>query len=241
MNHLFQRSSDNKSQTYSIAEYPRSFGRSASSPPKNPVIDHLIIDYLTSYARFANYGYCLPDNEIGKVVVGANGHGIGGAYAVLAALAFYKEVEAAEFSRMNELHGVQLLVQTYGQPRIGNKIFALLVNQLLKVYRLTHTIDPIPQYPRDDSYYHHEQEFWLSFLNCDCLNSATGDRKPIIIDGSYILYQCDGFYEEKAFAGENEECNASQMGSKEIGYMKHKGPYFGVTMGYCAPMWQRWW
>ncbi|KAG9288661.1 hypothetical protein G9A89_006762 [Geosiphon pyriformis] len=86
------------------------------------------------------------------------GHGLGGAYAVLAGLALIN---------IPTFQDEQIIITTFGEPRIGNKEFAEYVDNIqnFKIYRFTHTIDPFVQMPASDSetrYTHHKLEYWIA-------------------------------------------------------------------------------
>ncbi|KAG9294513.1 hypothetical protein G9A89_008624 [Geosiphon pyriformis] len=94
------------------------------------------------------------------------GHGLGGAYAVFASLAFL-----GKYQRVN----YNATVYTYGQPRIGNQYFARFVNKListqrLKIFRSTRINDPFVIWPDYPPYVHHATEYLIDADNkiCQC-------------------------------------------------------------------------
>ncbi|KAG9293169.1 hypothetical protein G9A89_010506 [Geosiphon pyriformis] len=182
------------------------------------------------------------------------GHAIGGAYATIAGLTW-----RIESFLMDSLHNypqiqfsaLKISAITFGAPRVGNVVFARLVNQLLKVQRITYFNDHVPHFPPhevgNNLLEHFETEYWILPSSCECL---TEDN-----NGEYSFYECRGFdygeknwkYHDELFpkitfpngemimSGENEECNAAQSIDNVTGDFIHKGPYFGVTMNDCSP------
>ncbi|KAG9293385.1 hypothetical protein G9A89_003822 [Geosiphon pyriformis] len=154
------------------------------------------------------------------------GHGIGGAYAVIAAMAVLDSPLESNGVKLPEV-----IVVTFGQPRIGGIIFAEEINKLnLKIFRVTNGSDYVSRLYLDNLHYiHHETEYWINNLGCDC---------PMSVDGfgeakNFKVYKCtgaiDGFN-----AGENPKCNKRQFAvSNEEAERAHLGPYFGITMGNC--------
>ncbi|KAG9306048.1 hypothetical protein G9A89_020243 [Geosiphon pyriformis] len=147
------------------------------------------------------------------------GHGIGGVYAVFAGLNY-----------RTRLPQLEIFVYTFGQPRIGDKYFALYTNFKLskRVFRITYTDDYVPKLPfkifpqsfDDEFYVHHETEYWIA-SDCDCYNS---------------VYKCEGeFIPELGFLDECGLCNNSAYEPNSIirGISSHNGPYFGHLMGFC--------
>ncbi|KAG9293213.1 hypothetical protein G9A89_010584 [Geosiphon pyriformis] len=169
----------------------------------------------------------LDENEI---PLSFTGHGIGGAYAVLTALEFAKEVIIG-----TKLH-INIFIFTFGQPRIGNGGFSSFVNDVYPMYRITHTNDPVPQFPlvddKGEKYYHHNTEYWIAH-DCNCLETNTTIE--------YVVYKCPGYELERDDVREHPDCNSKQGGPEEDAIQAHYGSYFGTTMGDCKSMWQRWW
>ncbi|KAG9304644.1 hypothetical protein G9A89_020208 [Geosiphon pyriformis] len=160
------------------------------------------------------------------------GHGTGGVYAVFTALQLQPEIQ-----------DTWLEVYTYGQPRMGNAIFAEYVdNTISMIYRITLADDYVPQFPRItfkkyerdvEGYWHLETEFWINMV-CDCANV-----NPPLPEMSYEVYKCEGyilkkFYPKHLIVEENPYCNmAKKNWNNYVGISYHYGPYFGQFMGDC--------
>ncbi|KAG9291234.1 hypothetical protein G9A89_021736 [Geosiphon pyriformis] len=157
-----------------------------------------------------------------------SGHGIGGAYALLAAMSLQEQILKVP----NKWDFAILKVITFGQPRVGIESFANLANRVLQVFRVTHSNDRIPQYPpRVKRFLHVEREFWVqSDDDCNCQAQFS------LFPGSNVL-ECPGIDKMGngiVKPGENPECNARQGGSKISSLAAHLGPYFGETIGSCS-------
>ncbi|KAG9285047.1 hypothetical protein G9A89_009858 [Geosiphon pyriformis] len=166
------------------------------------------------------------------------GHGIGGVYAVLASLLLRFEIPQLIPSKSGWPF-VYLRTVTFGQPRIGDTNFALLVNSLLgeSVYRVTHTKDFVSHYPRiEQGYKHHESEYWISYSTCDCAPAKSNTQFVNDDTDNFMppLYHCFGYNNKDnprhVLTGENQKCNAGQNDFYESA---HFGPYFGTQMGQC--------
>ncbi|KAG9300511.1 hypothetical protein G9A89_002389 [Geosiphon pyriformis] len=266
---------------------------------------------LARYARYANYGYCMPNNDIGKSVsnviadaiisskpkavivyfkgkkfsvqnwyewdsslveypklpskvdkvmldhvqamkpaltekiklllqkdpetlerVRFVGHGIGGAYAVLAALLVKDEFQETVFARTN------IVVYTFGQPRIGNEHFSKYVSDNLKVFRFTHTNDILTRFPvYDRGLRHPETEFWIASRDCNCPPSIFKINDNYL-EFDYDLWMCRVYQPETGHlkVQDHPKCNAGEI--VDISYQSendnpHNGPYFNVLMGKC--------
>ncbi|KAG9307844.1 hypothetical protein G9A89_023409 [Geosiphon pyriformis] len=97
------------------------------------------------------------------------GHGLGGAFAVFAALSF-----------LAHFPGRNIAVYTYGEPRIGNNEFAIYIaklmgDQKLKVFRSTRTDDPIVHWPQWTKYYYDADQ--KRTFKCD--TGLVGKENPI--------------------------------------------------------------
>ncbi|KAG9304086.1 hypothetical protein G9A89_005996 [Geosiphon pyriformis] len=114
-----------------------------------------------------------PDHQNFEIIV--TGVGLGGAYAVLAALDIRQKVGTNPIK-----------VYTYGQPRIGNTEFANYVDSLrsgLQIYRITYKKDYVPLYPDADSYLHTQEEYWISQRDdwiFQCSNVNGGENQECI-------------------------------------------------------------
>lgn len=52
-------------------------------------------------------------------------------------------------------HSVIVEAYTYGEPRIGNKKYAIQINKVVPIYRVVNQLDPIPHLPpRQWKWYH---------------------------------------------------------------------------------------
>ncbi|KAG9288652.1 hypothetical protein G9A89_006753 [Geosiphon pyriformis] len=161
------------------------------------------------------------------------GHGIGGVYAVLAAISFAEYMKDLKFTQIFGKIYVDIAVVTFGQPRIGNAEFANYVNNLLKnqVYRVTYKNDPVPLFPINsgdsDEFKHHEIEYWIALQDCDCTNIPKSQK-------DVELFECRGVWEHELgiSVGENPDCIAGTV-SGDISV--HYGPYFNVLMSECGP------
>ncbi|KAG9286190.1 hypothetical protein G9A89_014176 [Geosiphon pyriformis] len=172
------------------------------------------------------------------------GWGVGGAYATIAALTWkieaYLKDQKSSGNRFRFSDPVVKVV-TFGAPRIGNVVFAQLVNKWLEVNRVTHSNDHVPHFPKRETgrYFlgHHELEFWITSTRCECIEEAR-------------IWECQGFHYESrgwkvnkildgtlfphgGMSGENMECNAGQSIDDVPRDLIHSGPYMGVVMNYC--------
>ncbi|KAG9287329.1 hypothetical protein G9A89_008960 [Geosiphon pyriformis] len=137
------------------------------------------------------------------------GHSIAGAYAVLS---------AAEWAR--ELIPTPFFVYTYGAPRIGDRNLATTINRIPNLYvlRVTHTDDYVPRLPlrgTEMPFIHSGCEHWI-FINCECENAEE-------------VYLCLGPI-ERGLLIESQQCNNKYT---YLGDFSHKGPYFNYVMGEC--------
>ncbi|KAG9288662.1 hypothetical protein G9A89_006763 [Geosiphon pyriformis] len=140
------------------------------------------------------------------------GHGLGGAYAIFAMLAFI----------INYPKSREVAAYTFGQPRIGNRAFARFVNEMIflktiKVYRATILGDPIILWPDTSNmsetsqitpFQHHETEFF--------------------IDEENQVVRCQSENDEGT---ENKSCSAGHNQQNTVD--KNTGPYFSIPMGTC--------
>ncbi|KAG9289564.1 hypothetical protein G9A89_002337 [Geosiphon pyriformis] len=212
------------------------FPNVSSIPSKNPLVDKVWYEHAQ---KMINEGQLFKkiarlvvlarekqvENHIQILKVKFTGHGIGGAYAVLAGCLY--ELEALKDSLSDnrdrmKLFSDQIEIYSFGQPRIGNKNFAKLVNEKCSIVRVTHTNDYVPQFPvakEGEQYVHSNVEHWIASRECDCPNPD--EYKPI--------YRCEVFGDP----GENPNCNSGQLYKEAESYLAHKGPYLGITIGDC--------
>ncbi|KAI8819386.1 Alpha/Beta hydrolase protein [Fimicolochytrium jonesii] len=100
------------------------------------------------------------------------GHSLGGATSVLTA------IDIVDW--LGDSAGKTLKLYTYGEPRVGNSIFANWVSTLpfaSHVYRITHTTDIVPHLPpKSFGFQHHREEFWISKNgDLNSCNDANGE------------------------------------------------------------------
>lgn len=100
--------------------------------------------FSDSYRNLADSGlnetfrYMITKYNPKKVLI--TGISLGGAIAALAA---YDLSNSAK----DLLQGRDLMVYTFGQPRLGNKDFAKALNQKLMIYRVVQASDAVPHMP----------------------------------------------------------------------------------------------
>ncbi|PKY48462.1 alpha/beta-hydrolase [Rhizophagus irregularis] len=136
--------------------------------------------------------------------VGFMGHSLGGALAAFSALDLIQKVpELANNER--------LFLATFGQPRMGDDVFAKYVDDNLKVLRTVVRGDPIPRLPPPwkipfvGFYKHFGEELYIN----------NPDQDPT------------------AFAickAEDPNCSES-VSLSQLSLKYHSGPYYGVNMG----------
>ncbi|CAD6884360.1 unnamed protein product [Tilletia laevis] len=128
------------------------------------------------------------------------GHSLGAAIAVLDAIALRNVAPT----------GVQVEVSVTGQPRVGNPVFAALLDQLVDtpsqnfVYnRITNHKDPIPHFfPSFSGYEHSSNEIWIP-------EAKSNSTSPALL--------CPG--------RENMNCANSQVSNLDL--LEHPGKSFG--------------
>ncbi|KAG9284189.1 hypothetical protein G9A89_002848 [Geosiphon pyriformis] len=130
------------------------------------------------------------DTGISRIVLAA--YGIGAVYGIFTMLQL-----------LTITHDLTIDIYTYGQPHIGNRIFALYINQIksfMKITRITFKDDFVPRMPvnKYHDYLHHMTEVWIASEDCSCLKE--------------------------------ERCN-NRFRVPNI--RSHRGPYFGYKMGVC--------
>ncbi|KAG9306379.1 hypothetical protein G9A89_018262 [Geosiphon pyriformis] len=158
------------------------------------------------------------------------GHGIGGVYAVFAALLLKEVFLTYSALETNNYLKLDFVVVTFGQPRLGNALFADYINRMLLIYRVTHSNDFIPNsmplLPRDYLFKHHEREIWIVPKDCECPRQDFDQ-----FELGYDVFKCFGYWPNAILkVGENMECNSGTDGR---GTSVHFGPYFNTTFKDC--------
>ncbi|KAG9287575.1 hypothetical protein G9A89_019636 [Geosiphon pyriformis] len=129
------------------------------------------------------------------------GHSLGGALAVLKGLDIKEKMSSF-------IPGKNLFVYTFGQPRVGNKIFADYIDKQISLIRTTHTNDLIPHVPFHFLGYEHAgKEMWI-------MSNDNSTSPPV--------RECDG--------RENDKCANSIPDILCKIDPAHGGPYFGVSV-----------
>eukprot|EP00249_Psilotum_nudum_P004980 c18473_g1_i1 orf=854-1465(+) len=130
------------------------------------------------------------------------GHSMGGAMAALCAL---------DLTANHDIKDVQVV--TFGQPRIGNMVFAAYYNALVpRTYRMTHGHDVVPHLPPyfpllpEWSYHHFAREIWIYKLVLGSLNYE-------------VEWVCDS-------SGEDPTCSRSVSGNSIADHLH----YFDVDL-----------
>ncbi|WOK94719.1 putative feruloyl esterase A isoform X2 [Canna indica] len=138
----------------------------------------------------------------GSIPVIVTGHSLGGALASFCAL---------DLTVNFGFQDIQLM--TFGQPRIGNTIFASYFNKHVPdTIRVTHGNDIVPHLPpyysylRKRTYHHFPREVWL----CDIIVDGQEDVEEKICDGS----------------GEDPSCSRSVYGTS----IKDHLDYYGMDL-----------
>ncbi|KAL0457360.1 UNVERIFIED_CONTAM: Lipase A [Sesamum latifolium] len=143
----------------------------------------------------------------GDIKIMVTGHSMGGAMAALCGLDL----------RLS-LGEQNVQVMTFGQPRIGNAIFASYFNQLVPdTIRVTNGHDIVPHLPPyyyhfpQKTYHHFPREVWLHNIGLGSLIYT-------------VEKVCDG-------SGEDPTCSRSVRGNSISDHLK----YYGVEMGCDTP------
>ncbi|KAG9296757.1 hypothetical protein G9A89_001389 [Geosiphon pyriformis] len=165
------------------------------------------------------------------------GHGLGGAYACLAAVRWaierYKIINNNTWRDIN-LSRIGQVIYTYGAPRVGNVQLSETFNLAIAYRRFTHGNDHVPHYPSTlKGWKHFGNEIWIEPLsNCDC---AAEDDPNTYWDCnfSYLALKERELWTASEYTEENLGCNAGQSINKVPGNLFHNGPYFGIEMGNC--------
>ncbi|KAG9294516.1 hypothetical protein G9A89_008627 [Geosiphon pyriformis] len=200
--------------------------------------DHHVKEMMSAIlAKFEKLLKKKPDSWFSKAQFWFTGHGIGGAYALLAAL-YFKKFLTGKWGKNWPVFESSVYVATFGAPRIGNDNFAELVNLVFwplraKLFRITHSNDWIPRdFLAKGSYRHHDTEYWIAEPDCNCKTTPLGGPT---IDGKHVIYECPGF-KRGAYSGENGQCNLNTTTEAEVeqsNQRPHYGPYFGVFFNDC--------
>ncbi|KAG9288658.1 hypothetical protein G9A89_006759 [Geosiphon pyriformis] len=146
----------------------------------------------------------LWDDFIPYVNVRFVGHGVGGAYAVIAALALQEEYDQQGPTFHDLDVDILVTVFTFGQPRTGNKDFAKLASAKFEqnLHRITHSNDFIPRlFMNQDIFGHSGNEFWIPNQSCDC--SYKSQIKTVESAEDFQIYFCNGEYPQPAGFFEN--------------------------------------
>ncbi|KAG9296756.1 hypothetical protein G9A89_001388 [Geosiphon pyriformis] len=163
------------------------------------------------------------------------GHGLGGAYASIAAIRW--SIERFEIIKNNLWPNINLSatgegIFTYGAPRIGNRYLSDAFNLEIVHRRFTHGNDHVPHFPSSSmGWKHFGTEIWIDPLsNCDC-----PDDPNTYWNCNFITLSINEreLWVKSQYSEENLECNAGQSISEVPGKLFHSGPYFGVEMGNC--------
>ncbi|KAG9287397.1 hypothetical protein G9A89_023769 [Geosiphon pyriformis] len=148
------------------------------------------------------------------------GHGVGGVHAIFAMLDFY-----------SFLKDIKLRAVTFGQPRIGDRVFAHRINTLvsnkeISILRVTRFDDRVPRLPErmlngKSRYQHSLLEYWISDEDdCEC--------------EKIHLWKCHGPLENNldgsSYTTESLECNGKFPNPT---FVRHNGTYFETFMGHC--------
>ncbi|KAG9298058.1 hypothetical protein G9A89_018141 [Geosiphon pyriformis] len=150
------------------------------------------------------------ESKIYRIVLVA--YGIGAVYGILTILELLKNASVEN-----------IYMYSYGQPRIGNRIFADYVDQIenLLIARITFKDDFVTQMPVNahDEYLHYALEYWIASEGCSCDDEIVFTCPP-------ILREINGYH----YNDENMNCN-KQFNEPNI--ESHNGPYFGYKMDIC--------
>ncbi|KAG9301449.1 hypothetical protein G9A89_018121 [Geosiphon pyriformis] len=116
-----------------------------------------------------------------------SGHGVGGAYAAIAGLIFTIVDLIGVYPPGIKFQGtLDINIYTYGQPRIGNIMLARMMNDLVKVTRVTRQNDYVPHFlPIENKHsimQHHEREVMIGPIDCDCPE----DEEMFVTDGEAV-------------------------------------------------------
>ncbi|KAJ3009033.1 hypothetical protein HKX48_008202 [Thoreauomyces humboldtii] len=110
------------------------------------------------------------------------GHSLGGAVAILSAVDLYSLLGPSWSDRIS--------VYTFGEPRVGNPIFANWIHTLPfsgQINRITHTTDMVPHLPPTSfGFLHHREEYWIdSTGTVNTCNDVNGEASACA-DSTFI-------------------------------------------------------
>ncbi|KAG9305585.1 hypothetical protein G9A89_001646 [Geosiphon pyriformis] len=147
------------------------------------------------------------------------GHGSGGVYVTLALLQLW-------WSYKGQFPNLKIKIVTFGQPRIGNKEFARVVNMIPKqhfeIFRFTHSTDVVPHLPKssvNSEYWHTVSQYWIqNVCNCPLETRILKCQGRIFPEGIFI------------YVHESQVC----IDVRETQWFDaHNGPYLNLMMGSC--------
>ncbi|KAG9300955.1 hypothetical protein G9A89_005013 [Geosiphon pyriformis] len=116
------------------------------------------LEKLVSHKNYKNYA---KHNFV------FTGHGEGGALATYAALEFWRQ-------NRDIIKPQQIVIVTYGAPRIGDNGFIRYISERFFVNRVTYINDYVPLF-LSRTFKHPNTEYWILLDLCEC-----GDDKPKI-------------------------------------------------------------
>ncbi|KAG9286918.1 hypothetical protein G9A89_000047 [Geosiphon pyriformis] len=128
-------------------------------------VDQEWFDDVSLMMKFLNHkvNILLKDSGYKRVIF--CGHGVGGAYAAIAGLSF------VIMNLLDSNLPLDISIGTLGQPRVGNIMFARMMNEIVRVIRITHYNDYFPHFPPIENestiMQHHEREIWIE-IDCNC-------------------------------------------------------------------------
>ncbi|KAG9299389.1 hypothetical protein G9A89_014038 [Geosiphon pyriformis] len=160
------------------------------------------------------------DNNIkyDKYTLVLTGHGGGAVLATFAAIIFNKFWPKR-----------QVILITYGAPRIGNDIFVRYMQKRIWVERVTVHDDYAPLFFGDNYLTHTSMETWIvPDQSCDCWKRYEDDQIELY-EGKDSFYRCTS-----PVGMENKNCNLRFENSRSTYQVQqttaHLGPYFGFFM-----------
>lgn len=109
-------------------------------------------------------------------------------------------------------YGIEVKLYNYGQPRVGDAIYATFVNtQITEYYRTTHNQDIVPHVPPIEvlGYLHSCREIFEDYAGKLTLCSATNCEDPTCAD-QFSLAQTNG-YDHLYYLGHSISCNESTV------------------------------